>query len=69
MRESENNKTSSGQVKAVIFIPYTHNSELARLLKENELLMEKITGVRMKIEEKTGIQLENELCRSNPWSG
>ena len=38
------------------------------ILKENELHMEKMTGVRIKIEE-TGTQLVNVLCKGNPWSG
>ena len=62
-------RREKSSIKAVISIPYTHNSELVRRIKENEIMMEKMTGVRIKIEEKTVTQLEKVLTKSNTWSG
>ena len=42
--------------KAVIFVPYTPNSALAKELRKIEETMETLTGTRLKIVEKAGIQ-------------
>ena len=63
------NTVGGGDVKSVIFVPYTPGSKLAKLLRENEQQLEKMTGNRVKIQERTGIQLEKMLTKSNPWSG
>ena len=55
--------------KAVIFVPFTPNSALAKELREVEESMENLTGMRMKIVEKAGIQLKRILVKSNPWAG
>ena len=57
------------QVKAVMFVPYTKGSKLAKKLRENEEAMEKVTGYRLKIVERSGIKIENLLTKSNPCSG
>ena len=59
----------SSKVKAVMFVPFTRHSELAKRLKENEERMEKMTGYRMKIVEKGGTKLVDILHKSNPWAG
>ena len=55
--------------KAVIFVPYTHNSILAKELRKVEETMEMLTGTRIKIVEKAGMQLKQLLVKSNPWAG
>ena len=55
--------------KAVIFVPYTPNSALAKELRLVEESMESLTGTRIKIVEKTGIQLKRILVKTNPWAG
>ena len=60
---------NNSEVRAVIFVPYTPGSKLAKELRQNEELMEKLTGVRIKIQERTGIQLEKLLTKSNHWAG
>ena len=65
VRKEEKKRKQQSSVKAVISVPYTPNSELARRLKENEKMMEKMTGLKIKIEEKIGIQLEKVLTKSN----
>ena len=57
------------KIKAVMFIPYTHGSKLAKQLREIEMKMEEITGYRMKIEERGGRRLCDLLHKSNPWEG
>ena len=55
--------------KAVIFVPYTPNSELAKELRKVEENMLALSGMRLKIVEKAGIQLKNILVKTNPWAG
>ena len=55
--------------KAGTLVPYTHNSALVKELRQVEDVMEKLTGTRLKIVEKAGIQLTRILVKSNPWSG
>ena len=55
--------------KAVVFVPYTPNSALAKELRIVEESMEILTGTRLKIVEKAGIQLKRILVKSNPWAG
>ena len=57
------------KIKAVLFVPYTKGSRLAKELRENEEIMEKLTGYRLKIVERSGMKLENVLHKSNPWAG
>ena len=59
----------STKVKAVIFVPQTKGSRLAKSLREKELELEKLSGWRFKIVERAGEKLENILHQSNPWSG
>ena len=55
--------------KAVIFVPYTPNSGLAKELRKVEDMMETMSGMRMKIVEKAGVQLKRILVKTNPWAG
>ena len=55
------------QIKSVIFIPHTKNSELTRELKMKEAEMFKITGDKIKIVEKAGTKLENILTSGDLW--
>ena len=57
------------EVKTVIFIPQTENSMLAKMLREEETVMEKLTGYRVKYVEKAGTNLGDVLCRSDHWAG
>ena len=67
---NKNQKTPEKTVtRAVMFVPFTPNSELAKLLRENEEQLEKITGTKLKIVERTGVKLVDLLTRSNPWQG
>ena len=38
-------------------------------MREVEDMMEKITGSRLKIVERSGVQLKRLLVRKNPWAG
>ena len=55
--------------KVLVFVPYTANSALAKELRNVEESMETLTGTRLKIVEKAGIQLKRILVKSNPWAG
>ena len=52
-----------------MFVPYTHGSELAKKLRENENNINKLTKNRIKIIERTGTKLQDLLTRSDPWKG
>ena len=47
-------------VKAVMFVPYTHGSRLAKKLREAEQTMEN---------REVGCRLEDLLHKSDPWEG
>ena len=68
-KTSESNNNKNKTPKTVIFIPYTKNSQLAKLLRDNERKMTEITGMSVKFVERSGIKLCRTLCQTNPWSG
>ena len=51
-------RKKGNKVKAAMFVPHTHNSGLAKNLREIEYNMEGMTGNRLTIVEKAGIKLE-----------
>ena len=57
------------RVKAVMFVPYTPYSELAKKLREAEEKLESRTGYRLKMVERAGAKLEDLLYTSDPWRG
>ena len=52
-----------------MFVPYTPKGELARRLREVETDIEKQTGNKLKIVERSGVKLIDLLHRSDPWEG
>ena len=56
-------------VKAVLYVPQTAGSKLAKALREKEAILEGLTGYRLKIVERSGTPLERQLHKSNHWSG
>jgi hypothetical protein len=67
--DRKKNQKQRCQTKSVIFVPQTKNSELAKRLREHENEMEKHTGYRIKIVERSGRGLNRILTKSNPWGG
>ena len=67
--QKDENKKRLSDPKAVIFVPYTPNSALAKELRLVEESMESLKGTRIKTVEKAGNQLKRVLVKSNPWSG
>ena len=65
----EPGKDKNKTIRAVMFVPFTKNSELAKLLRENEEKLEKMTRTKLKIVERTGIKIVDLVTRSNPWQG
>ena len=59
----------AGNVKAVLFVPHTQNSELAKRLRENENTLENVTGNRVKVVERAGVKIQDILTGNNPWKG
>ena len=53
-------------VKAVMFCPYTRNSELAKNLRQEEEKLMSMTGYRMKVVEQAGRKITELLHSSNP---
>ena len=57
------------QIKAVMFVPYTPGSVLAKKLRENEERMGKFTNNKLKIVERAGVKIQDMLTKANPWKG
>ena len=57
------------KVKAVLFVPYTCHSGLAKKLREAEEKLADLTGYKLKIVERAGTKLVDLLTKSNPWQG
>ena len=74
LTRKDDKKPPTGQeddkiTRAVMFVPFTPNSELARALRENEEKLEKLTRTKVKIVERTGRKLVDLVTKSNPWQG
>ena len=54
---------------AVMFVPYTKESELARQLRQAECELGAQTGVEIKIVERAGVKLVDMLHKADPWKG
>ena len=71
--EGEENKlgptSSRSDVKAVLFVPRTRGGELAARLRKEEEKLAQLTGYKVKIVERTGVQVKRILCKTNPWAG
>ena len=59
----------NNNIKSVIFVQQTRGSGLAKKMREEEEMLEKLTGYRLKVVERAGDSLEGLLHKSNPWSG
>ena len=57
------------RIIAVMFVPYTPRGELARRLREVETDIEKQTGSKLKIVERSGMKIIDLLHKSDPWEG
>ena len=57
------------ETKTVIFVPQTEFSLLAKMLRQEEAHLQKVTGYRVKYVEKPGQNLGSQLVRSIPWAG
>ena len=62
-------KKKNPETKTVVFVPQTENSMLAKMLRQEEAHLSKVTGYRVKYVEKSCQNLGSQLVRSNPWSG
>ena len=68
-RVEKKNTQKNMKAKTVIFVPQTANSQLAKMLREEEATLEKMTGYRVKYVERAGSSIGNLLCRSDHWAG
>ena len=63
------NNIDKNIIKAVMFVPYTPNGTLTKMLRQNEEKLVELTGTRLKIVERTGTKIQDILTKSNPWQG
>ena len=69
-RRPPRRKIKKGEdIKSMIFIPHTVDSNLARTLKDREVKLKEITGDKIKVVERAGMKLEDILTRKTPWKG
>ena len=70
-RKDKKSHTSKNEhpVVSVMFVPHTPGGELAKLLRENEEKISKMTENSIKIVERTGVKLQDTITKSNPWKG
>jgi hypothetical protein len=66
--EKEKNEMQDS-VKAVMFVPYTVGSELAKRMRDAEEKLQEMTGYKLKIVERTGTKLVDILQKADPWQG
>ena len=59
-------KVAKEPPKAVLFVPYTVNSELASQIKKVIQDLRPWTRLNIKVVERCGLKLEDMLCKSNP---
>ena len=67
--EMQIQKGKEKKVKAVMFVPYTLGSELAKRLRQAEEMIQDMTGYRLKIVESAGLKLQDALTKADPWQG
>jgi hypothetical protein len=67
--QDKTKKRENGNAKAVMFVPFTEGSELAKRMREAENQLELTTGYRIKIVERSGLKLVDTLHRADPWQG
>ena len=65
--EMQKSTTEEKEVKAIMFVPYTEGSELAKRLRDAENKLQDMTGYKMKIVERSGLKLEEMLHKADPW--
>ena len=69
MDKNNQETASKNKTKAVLFVPYTNGSVLAKRLREAEENLLHSTGYKLKIVERGGSKLEDLLHKSDPCQG
>ena len=57
------------QTKAVMFVPFTRGSQLAKKMRESEQLMEQMSGYKFKIVERGGDKTREYTSQEEPLGG
>ena len=68
MKGDTRQQCNTTPVVSVLFVPKTEGGELARRLRKEEEIISKITGDKIKIQERSGTMLKRILHKSNPWA-
>ena len=61
------NENVNDSPQAVLFLPYTHGSELAKRVREAIQILKPFTKINLKVVERAGRKLVETLHKSNPW--
>ena len=67
-KTEQKGSSKTSPITTVLFIEQTRGGELLRRLREAEEWLSKLTGWRVKIVEKGGTTIKQQLVRSNPWA-
>ena len=68
-RKMNTKDVKPSQIKAVMFVPFTVGSSLAKELRESENMLSKSTGAKIKIVERCGSKISDILTSADPWKG
>ena len=66
-RKNTKSSSKSLRVKSVLFVPRSNSSKLCKMLRAEEQKLASITGYRVAIKERNGLQLRRILCVKNPF--
>ena len=68
-KSKNKNQKPVPRIKSVLFVLRTEKAELLKQLRSEEAKLSEFTGYRVKLVERSGIQLRRILCRTNPFAG
>ena len=66
---NKENDAEDTPISAVMFVPRTHNGELATRLRQAESEIQKVGKTKVKIVEETGNMSKSMIHKANPWAG
>ena len=57
------------KLQGILFVPHSEKSELSKRIRSKLEMLEQLSGLSIRVVERTGEKLEDILHKSNPWEG